>query len=130
MKYLLTKEESEKLYPGLKDMPKGEIPEDAIKDFVQLKGEGSSNWKDGVSYDIKAYYKEYYQENKEKYTEREQTPEYKSKAREWRERPEIKTKKSEYDKEYRDKPENKAKQKEYQKAYYIKKKLAISTTCL
>tara|TARA_R110001583_G_scaffold182808_2_gene340945 strand:+ start:83 stop:490 length:408 start_codon:yes stop_codon:yes gene_type:complete len=128
MKYLLTTEESEKLYPGLKDMPKGEIPEDARKDFGQMKGEGNPNWKDGISLDRKSYRalpeqiakrKEYRQrpEVKEKDRKRQQTPEIKAKQKERNRirhaRPENIAKRHKYNQT----PKYKAYKKEYNKRY-------------
>jgi hypothetical protein len=143
MKYLLTKEESEILYPGLRDMPKERISEDNFQ-YPQLKGEGNPNWKDGISLDRNSYGKEwrkkpevikYQREYQRKYCKTPkrkaqvkayiQTPERKARRKELRERPEVK----EYHKQYRQRPEY----KEYQRAYRAKKrqeKLTISSTCL
>ena len=121
MKYLLTKEESEKLYPGLKDMPKGEIPEDATQDLGFALGADHLNWKDGISLDKKEYAKEY-----------RETPENKVKAKEYQREYQRgynkRQKRKEYLKEYYQRPEVIAKRREHNKANYIKKKLAISTT--
>ena len=119
MKYLLTKEESEKLFPGLKDMPKGEITGELNP---PMKGESHPNYIDGRSEDKKAYrlrpeYKEYQKEYKEKTKEKQSEynkkyrliPEVKERIKNKRQRPEYK----EYMKEY---------MKEYAKAYRAKKK--------
>ena len=91
MKYLLTTEESEKLYPGLKDMPKEKPTGDYPPNFGQT-GENHPSWIDGrFSLDKVGYMKEWREKNKDKIKE--------------------------YQKEYRDKPENKAKKNEYMREY-------------
>ena len=91
MKYLLTKEESEILFPGLKDMPK-EIPEDSIEYDGFMFGEGNPSWKGGIALNRKAY---------------RARSERKAYDKEYREKPENKAKA----KEYYQRPENKRKQK-------------------
>ena len=108
-------------------------------------GEGSPNWKGGISSDpeygkqwyeankekMKEYYEEYYEVNKEKRKEydkeyyevnKEKKKEYyeanKEKRKEYREanKEKIKEKRKEYDKQYYE--ENKEKRKQYRKQYY------------
>tara|TARA_R100000995_G_C3404134_1_gene86310 strand:- start:60 stop:485 length:426 start_codon:yes stop_codon:yes gene_type:complete len=141
MKYLLTKEETEILYPGLRDMP---IEQPTGEHNPPMNGAANTNWKGGIALDNKAYRarperkaydKEYRErpENKAKAKEYYQRPENKrkQKAKEYYKKPEYKVKKREYDREYRQRPEVQEYQKEYQKAYYLRKKaekLTISTT--
>ena len=86
-------------------------------------GEGSPNWKGGISLDPE-YSKQYYQANKEQkkqYSKQHYKQYYeanKEKVKEYKEA--NKEKKKEYDKQYRE--ANKEKEREYHRQYYINKK--------
>ena len=108
MKYLLTKEESEKLYPGLKDMPKEKPTGDYSPNFGQT-GENHPSWIDGrFSLDKVGYMKEWREKNKDKIKSYRALPEQIAKRKEYRQRPEVKEK----DRKRQQTPEIKAKQKE------------------
>ena len=67
-RYLLTLKESEKLYPGLKDMPKEKPTGDYSPNFGQT-GENHPSWIDGrFSLDKVGYMKEWREKNKDKIT--------------------------------------------------------------
>ena len=70
MKYLLTKEESEILFPGLKDMTKS-MDEELVYYPIDQTGDKNLNWKGGITYDMESY---------------TQTPEYKAKKRAYAEK--------------------------------------------